>query len=470
MSMTSDSIAQIRDEAAASLQPERQQQWEQFLTPMPVARQAVELFTPCERPVRILDLGSGSGILGAVAAEHAASGSSVVAVEQDDRLAAMSETSLCQVCGDVTVINDSVFDVPLEPRFDRVILNPPYKKTSPTVIPTSAGDVKVTNLYTAFLVIAIQSLAEGGECVAIIPRSWMNGDYFKDFRKWMLHECSLDALAVYGSRQEHFKDMSILQEIMLLKVSKRPQTKKVMVIADASPMMPLAQQPADMVALKALTMGSDRILRIRQQDARLSGFKTLSDEGLWVSTGKLVWFRNRDVLSSVAEPDGHPLYWSDNQCGLVMRHPVDCDREQWVTGEADGRHVVLPAGGYCLVNRFSAKEQNRRIYASYLSSDVDFVADNKLNYVHQGTSRKTIPLDDMVARGLTLWLSSTIIDEWYRQVSGSTQINATDLRQMPCPSKPQLAALAGMLSLNDMPNQHLIDEAMRGLFSWAKAS
>ena len=463
-------IAQIRNEAAASLSPERQQQWEQFLTPMPVAQQAVGLFTPTDKPVRILDLGSGSGILSAVTANRSVRGSSVVAIEQDADLAQASESSLRQACDDVEVINTSIFDVLLDARFDRVILNPPYKKISPTVIATSGGGVKVTNLYTAFMVTAIQALDEGGECVAIIPRSWMNGDYFKDFRKWMLDECSLDALAVYGSRQEHFKDMNILQEIMLVKVSKRPQVKKVTVYADATPARPLEQQPHESVILKALLMGRDRIVRIQRQDPRLSEFKTMAEQGLWVSTGKLVWFRNRDVLSNVEEPDGHPLYWSDNQNGMVTVHPVECDREQWVTGEADARNVVLPAGSYCLVNRFSSKEQRHRIYASYLRSDVGFVADNKLNYVHQGTSRQTVPLDDKAARGLTLWLSSSIVDEWYRQVSGSTQVNATDLRQMPCPSKGQLAALSDRLPIDNDVSQDHIDAVIGGLFSWARAS
>lgn len=463
-------IVQIRNEAAASLSPEEQQQWEQFLTPMPVAQQAVGLFTSTVAPVRILDLGSGSGILGAVSARNSALGSSVVAIEQDSALASCSETSLQQVCNDVEVINRSVFDVFLEPEFDRVILNPPYKKISPVSIATSSGSVKVTNLYTAFLVMAIQSLADGGECVAIIPRSWMNGEYFKDFRKWMLHECSLDALAVYGSRHDHFRDMNILQEIMLLKISKRAQIKGIEVYPDATPAIPLEKQQHETVGLDSMLMGRDCILRVQRQDARLSGFETMTDQGLWVSTGKLVWFRNRDVLSADEQQDGHPLYWSDNQDGLVTVHPVQCSREQWVTREADSHNVVLPAGSYCLVNRFSSKEQHHRIYASYLRSDVDFVADNKLNYVHQGTSRRTVPLDDKVAQGLTVWLSSSIVDEWYRQVSGSTQVNATDLRQLPCPSRTQLGRLADRLPPDNDVSQHRIDATIERLFSWVQAS
>lgn len=140
-------------------------------------------------------------------------------------------------------------------------------------------------------------------------------------------------------------------------------------------------------------------------------FKTLSEQGMWVSTGKLVWFRNRDLLSDTEKPGSHPLYWSDNQRGMTTVHPVKCDKGQWVTDKADSRNMVLPSGSYCLVNRFSAKEQRHRVYASYLRSDTEYVADNKLNYVHQGTSRRTaVPLNDKVAWGLTLWLTSSIVD------------------------------------------------------------
>ena len=93
------------------------------------------------------------------------------------------------------------------------------------------------------------------------------------------------------------------------------------------------------------------------------------------------------------------------------------------------------------------------------------MADNKLNYVHQGTSRRTVPLNDKVARGLTLWLTSSIVDEWYRQVSGSTQVNATDLRQ-----PGQLAELSDLLPVNDAVDQQSIDHTLEGMFSWTKAS
>ncbi|KFI63892.1 Eco57I restriction-modification methylase domain-containing protein [Bifidobacterium cuniculi] len=463
-------IAQIRNNAAKMLSSTRQQELEQFLTPENVARQAVSLFTSSSQPIRALDLGSGSGILGAFLMQSAALGSSVTAVEQDSDLATLSEESLDEVCSNVTVINASIFDIFLDAEYDRVILNPPYRKISPMTISTSGGGVKVTNLYTAFLVTAVQSMREGGECVAIIPRSWMNGEYFKDFRQWLFGECSIDVLAVYDSRQDHFRDMNILQEIMLLKISKGPQHGKVTVYSEASPNAPLIEQPHDSADLSSLLVGRNRILRIHQEDHRLARFSTLDEVGLWVSTGKLVWFRNRDILHEDRAEHDFPLYWSDNQHGLSVDHPVVSDREQWVAPEAERRKVVLPPGSYVLVNRFSAKEQSRRIQASYLCSDVAFVADNKLNYIHAGTSRKTVPLDTKVAQGLTLWLSSTIIDQWYREISGSTQVNATDLRHLPSPPQSRLIQLSNRFSQLCNADQANIDTAIEEVLSWSRAS
>ncbi|MFC2346335.1 MAG: Eco57I restriction-modification methylase domain-containing protein [Scardovia wiggsiae] len=453
-------VAKIRDDSVALLSPERQQQLGQFLTPMSVAEQAASLFTHTKYPSRILDLGSGTGILAAAVAMNSAENSTVLAIEQDSNLAVKSEETLKKVCSNSTVINKSIFDINTLAQFDKVILNPPYKKVSPYNIATATGNVKVTNAYTAFLVNAVQSLMPGGECVAIIPRSWMNGDYFKDFRKWLTNECSIDTIAIYGSRQEHFKDMKILQEIMLLKLSKRQQAESIRIYNDVSPYAALKSQTSDRVLFKDLVLGQEKIIRIHDQDSRLTRFKTISEQGLWVSTGKLVWFRNRDILFEHEQTNGYPLYWSANQHGVVTTHPAVSDKKQWMSSSAEERNVLLPPGSYCLINRFSSKEQHHRIYASYLRSRTCFAAENKLNYVHQGSSRHTIPLDDKVAQGLTIWLSSTIIDSWYRQLSGSTQVNATDLRYLPCPDLSDLISLTDKASIKYNLDQNQIDQTV----------
>ena len=458
------SIADIRNHAAASLSTDKQQMLEQFLTPMEVAVQAVSLFSESTNPLNILDLGSGSGILSAVTAQHSPSGSTVTAIEQDKQLADLSEAAISQGTDKYEIINESVFDVSIDARFDRVILNPPYKKIKPTYISTDCGQIKVTNLYAAFLVTAIEALAPNGECVAIIPRSWMNGLYFSDLRHFLLEKTSIDAMAVYGSRREHFEDMGILQEIMLLKLSRKTQRKTVTVYQDVSAGTPLIKQDHHDFPIENLVFGKEKIVRIQQQDPRLNQFRTLSENGLWASTGKLVCFRNRDIISE--KTTSYPLYWAANQKGLVTVHPVTGTRGQWVSADAENRPILQPAGSFVFVNRFTSKEQHRRIHATYLNNPGLFAADNKLNYIHAGTPRKTVPLQDAVARGLTVWLATTIVDDWYREVSGNTQVNATDLRQLPCPSQDQLAALANLINPTNETDQKTIDETVERFFSW----
>lgn len=55
-------------------------------------------------------------------------------------------------------------------------------------------------------------------------------------------------------------------------------------------------------------------------------------------------------------------------------------------------------------------------------------------------------------------MPSSIIDEWYRQVSGSTRVNATDLRQIPCLSIEQLILLASRVKVIDNLNHDTIDK------------
>ncbi len=79
--------------------------------------------------------------------------------------------------------------------------------------------------------------------------------------------------------------------------------------------------------------------------------------------------------------------------------------------------------------------------------------ENHLNYYHaQGC-----PLEASIAKGLVLYLNSTLVDMYVRQFSGHTQINATDLRKLPYPSKDQLRAL-GQHFDNELLPQDMLDQ------------
>ena len=100
-------------------------------------------------------------------------------------------------------------------NFTHVILNPPYKKingeTQTRRILNSAG-IETSNLYAAFVWLAACLTRPGGEIVAITPRSFCNGPYFRRFRKALLSLVDLRHIHTFESRKEAFADDSVLQE------------------------------------------------------------------------------------------------------------------------------------------------------------------------------------------------------------------------------------------------------------------
>ena len=72
---------------------------------------------------------------------------------------------------------------------------------------------------------------------------------------------------------------------------------------------------------------------------------------------------------------------------------------------------------------------------NYNSKLVGF--ENRVNYFHRNSS----PLADNLAYGLWTFLNSSIVDIYFRQFNGSTQVNASDLKYLRYPDKLQLEVL-----------------------------
>jgi adenine-specific DNA-methyltransferase len=68
----------------------------------------------------------------------------------------------------------------------------------------------------------------------------------------------------------------------------------------------------------------------------------------------------------------------------------------------------------------------------------------------------------LLAKGLSAYLNSTIVDAYFRQFNGHTQVNATDLRSLPYPAIEQLRELGG--EIGDMfPEQDALDELVTAI-------
>lgn len=101
-------------------------------------------------------------------------------------------------------------------EFDAVIMNPPYFKVNKGSRYARVMDDVVhgqPNIYAFFLAAAAQMLRPGGEMVAITPRSFCNGLYFRGFRRGFFQRMALDHIHLFESRTEAFRD--VLQESLI---------------------------------------------------------------------------------------------------------------------------------------------------------------------------------------------------------------------------------------------------------------
>jgi len=242
----------LRTRFFASATPHHQRELGQFLTPPHIADLMASMFKRRLGIVHLLDAGAGMGILSAafvhrqLLRKHPPKRIEVTAYELNKAfISGLEKTyeACCVACRgrgiDFSFIirnadfiaegaemqrNDLFSQMP--PSFDAAIVNPPYGKLSTA----SAGyrrlrsiGAETTNLYAAFLNLIIGLLKPRGELVAITPRSFCNGPYFKPFRERLLAELSFSGIHVFESRKTAFKHDNVLQENIILHAIKASQ-------------------------------------------------------------------------------------------------------------------------------------------------------------------------------------------------------------------------------------------------------
>jgi hypothetical protein len=122
---------------------------------------------------------------------------------------------------------------------------------------------------------------------------------------------------------------------------------------------------------------------------------------------------------------------------------------------------LYPNGYYCVVRRFSSKEERRRIVASVVDpasfGGVPVLGfENHLNVFHE--NRHGLP--QALANGLAVFLNTTAVDDNFRRFNGHTQVNATDLKTIKYPSRENLIELGEWAMKSGPLTQIMIDEKL----------
>lgn len=484
-----DHADRLRREVGPTLARKRKSALGQFMTPATVARFMAALFPPITlQTCRLLDAGAGVGALTCAFLDRWASGNGlsfenaeIEAYEIDTTLRAHLTTTLESYVERLPVrlrvfSEDFIHAAALQTlgpqRFTHAILNPPYKKinslSAHRLILRQTG-IETVNLYSAFVALALTLMKPGGQLVAIVPRSFCNGPYYRPFREFVLQRAALHHMHLFASRTKAFKDDDVLQENVILRLERGGIQGCVTVsnsTDDSFSDLATHEQPFSRIVFPddpekfihvPTSPGFDAIELA--QGVR----STLPELKIGISTGPVVDFRLLDHIQQQPEEGTVPLLYPGHFSGHTTQWPKEgIKRGNAIRLNSETKKWLYPNGFYTVVRRFSSKEEPRRIVASVVRPDTFPGAallgfENHLNVFHEDKHG----LPEALAYGLAAFLNTTAVDDNFRRFNGHTQVNATDLRLMKYPDRQTLIALGTWAQAQTDLTQDMIDAETR---------
>lgn len=444
---------------------------------------------------RLLDAGAGSGSLSAAFLERWSAGGfdfrtvELDAFEIDASLHPSLEQAIAPYSRDRNLVanirgsdfvnaasawlSGNLFAEAL-PNYTHAILNPPYKKMRSNSEHRSAlrrVGIETVNLYSAFVALSVALLDDGGQLVAIVPRSFCNGPYYRSFREFILQRAAIRRLHLFASRDRAFRDDGVLQETIIVHLERgKPQGSVTVSTSTDERFSDLAihEYPCDRIVSAKDT---ERLIHVPTSpeisaiDLCPSIRCSLAEMGVKVSTGPVVDFRMKEYLRHMPEPDTVPLLYPIHFVGGGVSWPrADTKKPNAIQRHSNTEKWLLPNGFYCVVRRFSSKEEKRRIVASVVDPDVfegvtALGFENHLNVFHD--NKRGLP--KLLAYGLAAFLNATAVDEQFRRFNGHTQVNATDLRLMKYPERQVLMLLGEWAIAQARFTQTELDEKLEAL-------
>ncbi len=461
-----EKIIDLTNQYIDSMPKKERKKYGQFFTSMETARFMAGLYDVSENmdTVKVLDPGAGSGILICAFIERLETLNFVKNVELTcyendsnvlpllwDNLAFCKEYSSKNIT--INILTDNyilsqyldfnyMIGGNVNPiKYDFVIGNPPYMKIpkdAPEATAMPAVCYGAPNMYFIFAAMSLFNLKEEGEMVYIIPRSWTSGAYFKRFREFFLTEGKIEHIHLFVSRNKVFDKEDVLQETIIVKVRKTCINPKEVTITSSKSNCDFADLTSLTVPYSLVVSGKDYYVYLVTDEKevevleRLHRFdKTLPDIGVKMKTGLTVDFRNRDILRDEAEEGAIPLFYSQHIKQGKVQFPIQKEHEYVVT---DQRGLMQDNKNYLFVKRFTAKEEPRRLQCGvYLAKDFPqyrkISTQNKINFIDGLLTE----MSECLVYGLYVLFNSTLYDEYYRILNGSTQVNSTEINAMPVP-------------------------------------
>jgi adenine-specific DNA-methyltransferase len=343
-------------------------------------------------------------------------------------------------------------------KLDVIVCNPPYRKLSTGEIARLAplyGDVieGQSNLYSLFISLCVRLLRLGGHAALVTPTSYLSGQNFQRLRTYLFANTDVLHVGMVSERTGVFMDVE--QETALMVLRKRQmemhagETVKVSVVSPMGEYQSLGEcqlpNSGSIWAIPRTTDDADLLIAAARSPFRLS------DYGYRVRIGPYVWNRDkRPKFKSFKETERRrirsvfPLVWSHH----IERNGTLQLNGRWRTrdehyfvdlGEPD--HPSVTRRPSVVLQRVTSNDMPRRLVCAPVPSSLlkeygGFVGENHVVILEQEQAKLALTPKEMAKL-----LATGTLDRCFRCISGSTNVSAFELSQLPLPDPEELKRL-----------------------------
>lgn len=328
--------------------------------------------------------------------------------------------------------------------YDIVICNPPYKKIkrdSKESIVMEKVIYGQPNLYFLFMALSASLLKQKGNFIFIVPRSWTSGMYFEKFREYLFREINIRKIHLFKDRNDLFDEESVLQETIIISATKEPNDINNDIIISSSKSLSDIFNSHELIIKNHSCIqnfnGRYMFLPINKKEIelldRLNQYEnTLITLGYKLKTGIVVEFRQRKELFYRNVKDSFPVIQACHFKNGNVSFPSKEKNLQYIRTEKEA--VLLKTKPSLFLKRFTSKEEKRRLQPALFIPDKDFKFSHFTteNHITLLTKREgDFILSELY--GFYVLFNSTMWDNYYRILNGSTQVNSYEVNAMPIP-------------------------------------
>ena len=200
---------------------EHRKQFAQFFTPYPIAKFMANWILGNSNCKNVLDPAFGLGVFSRALFEINPS-IKMKGFDIDERVFEKANGLLSGQ--NVSLYNQDYLYNDWNNKYDGIICNPPYLKFHDYNNKSALQEIKqrlnfsltgFSNLYTLFLLKSIYQLNKGGRAAYIVPSEFMNSDYGKNVKSYLIENSSLRYIIVFDFEENIFDDALTTSCILL---------------------------------------------------------------------------------------------------------------------------------------------------------------------------------------------------------------------------------------------------------------